>query len=337
MKSLWPLIWVLCLSYLTHLGASPDWRAPEVIQTFVSANEWYDNSQWNTEPEGARLAEGPDRSVYLVGPSNRWLHAKRSFALTEADRLIRLQATLRSITPPLQRVTPFPRPVLHVHIEQATEPYPLVEHPMFFQSKVVLDKIVELDSSATSMELALIASPGSHWRLSDVIVTSVVANDRYQIGLWVLALLWLLTLLAGVYFAWQRAKLPTVVVGVVFSTVLVGVLSSRTQVIESFGVISRGMQTIGTDLNTGHLTLFMQIGHVSLFTALTFSALLFHTHWRFTFKQVLLWLVALAIATEALQRHVIGRNPDIQDFMFDIVGIGLGVVFYFVVQRFVPR
>lgn len=337
MKSFWPLIWVLCLSYLTHLGASPNWRAPEVIQTFVTAGQLQDNAQWNTEPDGARLAEGPDASVYLVGPSNRWLHAKRSFPLTESDRLIRLQATLRSITPPMQRATLFPRPVLHLQVEQATEPYPLVEHPMFFQSKVVLDKIVELDSSATAMELALIASPNSHWRISDVFITSVVANNRYTIGLWILSVLWALTLLACGYFAWQRAKLPTLVVGVVFSAVLLGVLSSRTQVIASFGAISRGMQTFGTDLNTGHLTLFMQIGHVALFAALTCSALLFHTHWRFTFKQVLLWLVALAIATEALQRHVIGRNPDIQDFMFDMVGIGFGIILYFVANRFVRR
>lgn len=332
------LAWVLVLSWLTQTAASPDWRASTITQAILPASQALDTVEWVPSKETVAATIDETGALYVARPDNRWAVITRRLSLVPAGNstdssdssvsLLRFRATLETDTPALDRVTLTPGPVLHLFLDHGERQYPFVARPMFFQSSVEVDTLIELRERHESLEIALIAAPNSNWRLSDLSLSAVAEHPRFAHSFSALIALWGLTVLLGVLIAWRRSKLPTLIVGLVVILVLIGVLSSRTQIVKLFEFLSNELQAVGGQVTSGHFGAAMQSGHLLLFSALTFLALVFHRRWWMTRTKVLAGVVVLAIATEALQNHAFGRSPDIQDFALDLIGIAIGTMVY---------
>ena len=327
------LVWVLVLSWLTQMAASPQWRASNFNPAVLSAADALDPDQWVASSESASPLIDDRGDLYVGRRDKRWGSVKRRVPLviegsSSANQLYRLQATLSTDKPWSDRLSLNPGPVLHLYVDQGTRQYPFVARPMFFQSRVRIDTLVELRQQQAMMEIALIAMPGSNWRLSDLSLIAAREAPRYAHSFTALIALWGLTFLCGVVAAWRRARVPTLTVGLVVTLVLIGVLSSRTQVLQWFAYLSTEIRTVGGQITSGHFSAVMQSGHLVLFTGLTFLALSFHRRWWLKPLQIVSGIVVLAIATEALQNHAFGRSPDVRDFALDVIGIVVGAVLY---------
>lgn len=329
------LVWVLTLSWLTHAAASPSWRAPNIVEEFLSATQAANLSEWEVKPASTVMVAAPGPSIVLNPDTNKWGRAIRLVPVTPTENLYRLKITLTTDTLPAQRFTLFPEPVFHFHVNTGTQKYPFVERPMFFRSEVRIDEVIELTGEHSEVELSFITTKNSIWRLSNLSLSAVREHGRYNTSFSALIGLWGLTLLWGVLKAWRRSRLPTLAVGGLLAVVLIGVLASRIQVMQVFGLLSTGIRSVGGQLSAGNFSTFMQAGHIGLFCVLTFAALVFRRKWYLTYTRIVLGALVLAIATEALQRHAFGRSPDVQDFIFDILGIVVGSILYELSNRIV--
>jgi len=140
--------------------------------------------------------------------------------------------------------------------------------------------------------------------------------------------LWGLTLVLAIVWAWRRARASTFLLCVVLGAVLIGVLASRPHVVMVYRVVINWITSFGVRLTADDFSAAMQFGHIALFAGLSVAILFGHRRWQMSTLQALASVVVIAIATEALQRHAFGRNPDVQDFIFDVIGIALGYVLY---------
>lgn len=325
----------MVLSWLTHLAATPEWRAPNTVEVFLDQDDALVLNEWEPRPDSTVVVLQAESSIVLNPESSAWGRLFRTIPVASTENLFRLQATLTTVAQPIQRFTLFPKPVLHFRVFHGSQQYPFVARPMFFQNEVRIDEILELNGTHEQIELAFITAPNSKWQLSNLTVSAVREHGRYSLSFSALIGLWGLTLLWGAVQAWRRSRIPTLAVGVLLGLVLLGVLASRDQVTRVFSLLSDGVRVAGGQLTAGHFSAFMQSGHVGLFFALTIAALIFHRKWRLHHIQIIFGMVGLAIATEALQRHAFGRSPDVQDFVFDILGIALGSILFEMGKRFI--
>ena len=322
--------WVLALSWLTHAAASPSWRTSNTVDVFLSSEQASNLSLWKVDRASTSIVEGADESILVNPDTDRWGRAMRDVAVSPTEKFYHLKATLRTDSNPTQRLTLFPKPVFHLFVKHGEQQYPFVERPMFFKNEVLIDEIIELTGTHDEVELSLVKAPNANWRLSNLSLSAVQVHKRYNGSFSVLIGLWGLTLLWGVTKAWRRSGLPTLVVGALLTVFLVGVLASRSQVVYLFDLLSNAIRSIGGQITAGHFAVFMQMGHIGLFCVLTVAALVSRHHWRLSYIQIILGMIVLAVATEALQRHVFGRTPDAQDFIFDVFGIAIGSLLLFV-------
>jgi len=327
------LCWVLLLSWLTHVLASPWWRAPNPVAVLLSETEALDTSAWQTLPKSASLSVLDEKALSVTRPPGAWGRALRVIDLPPDTRLIRLEARLGAMSSYRDTVTLFPKPVFHLRVDQGVQRYPLVERPMFFQRVHKIDELVTLPMGNEILELGLLAPPNLEWRVSGLTVTSVTEHRRYAQSFSAVIALWGLTVLWVVVKAWRRSRVPTALIGVVIAGVLVGVLSSRSQVVSAFHLIAKSVASIGGEVTANQFSSFMQAGHVILFAVLTLFALILRQRWLVQTWQVITGIFVLAIATEALQRHALGRSPDIQDLLFDTLGIMAGWMLFSVFRR----
>jgi len=327
------LLWVFALSWLTHEAASPSWRSPDTVAVFINPTQAAELSEWEVKPASTTIVAAPGPSMALNPDNDKWGRAVRTITVAPSENLYRLKATLSTDGDPLQRFTLFPVTVFHLRVNQGPQKYPLMERPMFFQHEVHIDEIIELKGRPEQVELSLITSANSNWRLSNLSFSAVREHSRYNISFSALIGLWALTLFWGLTKAWRRSPLPTLAVGGLLALVLLGVLSSRGQMLNLFSWFVGVATSIGGKLTKGDFSGLMQFGHIGMFCALTVVALVFRWRWKLNYSQIILGVVVLTIATEALQRHAFGRSPNMQDIIFDSLGIAAGAILYELVYR----
>ncbi len=331
------LCWVLLLSWLTHAAASPTWRTPVITEELLSEEQALNKTVWIMSKQATWESPNTDNAIQIRKEGARWAKVTRDVSIPENTDLLRVRASLKTEVPMWDRLTLNPQPVLHLRLNQGARLYPLVERPLFFRRSVVVDEVLELVGKHEVIEIALISAENSNWQLSGVSIASVQEHARYTSAYTALLALWGLTLIWGVVKAWQRSKLPTALVGLTLGLVLMGVLASRTKIVLGFNYMVSWVQSLGGGLSSKEFTRFMEAGHLGIFAVLTVLVLWFRARWRLTFSQVLAGLVVLAVATEALQRHVVGRSPDVQDFIFDLFGMLLGTLIYVCAKKILSR
>ena len=345
------MVWVLLLSLLTHAAASPSWRVPEITEVFLNPTQAADLSQWQVKPATTtivsvplsasellnRVSSGAESgfSMVLNPDSPKWGRAVRIVSVEPSEKLYRLKARLRTKATATERFTFFPAPVFHFSVSHGAQRYPFVARPTFLRNDVHIDEVIELTSGYEEIELSLITAPNSKWQLSNLSLSAVREHSRYNASFTALIGLWGLTFLWGAMKAWRRSRLPTLAVGGLLALVLIGVLSSRAQVMHFFGLISDTIRAVGGQIVAGHFSTFMQGGHIGLFCLVTVASLVFRKQWQLSFGQIISGVLVLAIATEALQRHAFGRSPELQDFMFDMLGIVIGVILYAICEKLI--
>ena len=72
-----------------------------------------------------------------------------------------------------------------------------------------------------------------------------------------------------------------------------------------------------------------KIGHVFCFAVLTFFLLRHRNNWEISLSELFVILALLGIATEGIQLFIEGRTPNFLDFGFDITGVAIGGVVFF--------
>jgi len=165
---------VLALSWLTHAAASSSWRAPTSVQVFLSTDQAAEVSGWVARPATTEIVAGPGGSIVLnPDNSDKWGRAVRLIPVAPSENLYRLKATLTTALPPAERLTLFPKPVFHLHVSHGSRRYPLVERPMFFHNEVRVDELVKLTGEHEEVELSLITSANSNWRVSNLSLSAV--------------------------------------------------------------------------------------------------------------------------------------------------------------------
>jgi len=327
-KFLITVVWLLFLTWLTHTFASPQWRSDGLEIDLLTHDQMLEASAWTLHGPIESVDYHADQSITIERKLGAWTRMTRDVSLPPNTTLLRLKASLQAEFETSENISLFPPPVLHLKTPGGSNPYPFVSRPMFFQRQLLVDELIELDVAYDSIEVGLIAPRMSDWRYRSVSLMAATEHWRYPHSVTALMALWGLSVLWLVVKAWRRAWLPTMVVLGVLATVLVGVLSSSTQIVRGYGLMAEWASRIGGTIGRGQFSSVMQFGHVSLFAALSFIALLFHKRWRLSRVQVLTGILVIAVATEALQRHVFGRSPDVQDLVFDGIGILVGTAAY---------
>ncbi len=322
------MCWVLLLSWLTHFAASPTWRTPVITERLLIEADAANPLGWQSSGPASKISVSNEGVIGVQRDINKRGRISRHIALPINASLLRLQATLQTDTSAADRLTWHPAPVLLLKDPTRSNKYLLVERPMFFQSLVTLDEVIELEQPNTSIEVLFSSPPQTDWQLSNLTLSSVDEDARYRVSQYLLAGLWLITLCIGIYRAWRRARMPTVVVVGILGPLLGAVLASSDAVSAFFTIFKRSLNHLGGGITSGQFSSLMQNGHVILFAVLTLAVLIFHKHWGLLHRQVLVGLGVLAVATEALQRHAVGRSPDVQDFLFDVFGVLLGFLIF---------
>jgi len=318
------------LSWATHFVASPTWRTPITASEILLEADAQLPSNWTTPGPASEIVASPDGAVRIERDMDKRRRIVKSIPLPDNTTLMRFQANLHTDTSALDRFSwDWQAPVvLFLEVPEAKQRYPLSERPLFFKYNVQLDEVIELEMPQESIELSFLKPVNASWQLSKVSLSGVIEHPRYHESRYILAGLWLITLSIGIYRAWLRARLPTVLVVGVLAGVLGGVLASKDLVVKFFAILRNSMNSLGGDITSGQFSSLMQSGHIVLFAVLTLMVLVFHKRWNLLYTEVVIGMVVLAIATEALQRHVLGRSPDIQDFLLDIIGIALSLIVF---------
>jgi len=341
------LCWVLALSWLTHYLASPDWRAGETRLILLTPVDASDVKKWSLRQQatGFRVQVGGDESVIhdatVVSEDKALIVARKpgrrgaAFRIVELPKntsMLRLQAHLRAAPIVRESITLTPEPAFHIKTlnVNGSHRYPLVERPMFFQRTLSIDKLIEISHNTTSVELSLMVSPGSDWQLSKLSLSTVEEHGRYIHSFRALLALWGLTLLLLVVGAWRRSRVSTVLVFTVLAIVLSGVLATRALVVQAFRALAEGLLMVGGELTQRDFHAVMQFGHILLFALLAIVVLATHRRWALHPIQALCGILVVAVASEALQSHVLGRNPNMQDFLFDLIGVCVGSALFVV-------
>jgi len=78
-----------------------------------------------------------------------------------------------------------------------------------------------------------------------------------------------------------------------------------------------------------------KIGHVFCFALLTFFLLRHRNHWKISLSELFVILALLGIATEGIQLFIEGRTPNFLDFGFDLTGVTIGAVFFFLTDSLI--
>jgi len=334
MKFIILMVWVLMLSWATHFVASPTWRTPITSSEILVNSDVHDPSNWMTKGPESEIVANTAGAIYIDREADKRRRIWQTIALPENTTLLRFQANLRTDSSSIDRFdwNWEPPVVLFLRVLEGQQRYPLSERPMFFQSSIELDEVVELEMPHDTIELSFLKPPRASWQLSNVSLSTVVQHPRYSESRHILAALWLVTLCAGAYRAWRRARFPTLVVVGILTAVLGGIMASKELVGDLFTLMRNSMNSLGGDITSTQFSSIMQSGHIVLFAVLTFVVLVFHKHWDLFYTEVVVGIGVLAIATEALQRHALGRSPDIQDFLLDIVGIFVALAIYGVLR-----
>ena len=170
--------------------------------------------------------------------------------------------------------------------------------------------------------------PGE-WRLSDLQIRAVTESPIYRVLLMaLLAQLFCLGLFV-VYALFSKLKLwqsagfsiaaAVTITFAMAAQATVGEIRSLVMQIFPGGAI--------------HFFEMQKAGHVIAFMVLAFIAMKFHRRLHTTYYEVAAFLFALALLTEALQRHSVGRSPRLMDIGYDAAGIVLGFIIYWLLAR----
>jgi len=324
------LCWVLVLSWATHFIASPVWRTPVVTQELLSKADAALTTNWTTNGSQSDIIASADGGIRIERDIEKYHRIFQNIPLLNNSKLLRFQAQLSTNTSVVDRFNwKWRAPtVLFLRLPAGDRRGPFSEAPMFFNSVVHLDEVIELQRPYDSIELSFVKPRHASWQLSNVNLSETEQHPRYVVSQFVLAGFWLITLCIGIYRAWCRAPLPTAVVVSVLGGVLGAVLASKNLVDLLYSVLKKLLNSVGGGITSGQFSSLTQSGHIILFAVLTFVVLVFHKHWNLWYTQVVLGIGVLAVATEALQRHAFGRSPDVQDFVLDLVGIFVGLVVF---------
>jgi len=324
------MFWILLLSWATHFVASPTWRTPITSSELLVNSTVQDPSAWMTKGPKSEILANTTKGISIDRESDKRRRIWQTIALPDNTTLLRFQGSLKTDSSAIDRFSWEWQPpvVLFLRVFNGPRQYPLSERPMFFQSVIHLDEVIELTMPHDIIELSFLKPPQASWQLSNVNLTAVVEHPRYSESRYILAALWLVTLCAGAYRAWRRARLPTLVVTGVLTALLGGVMASKELVGNIFTLMRNSINSLGGDITGAQFSSVMQSGHIVLFAALTLVVLMFHKRWNLLYFEVIVGVSVLAIATEALQRHALGRSPDIQDFLLDMIGILVALVIF---------
>lgn len=322
------MCWVLLLSWVTQFTASPTWRAPVATAELLSSEEASNPSNWTTKGPIEEIVASADGTISIQRDIDQWRRIYQWIDLPENTKLLRFQADVRTDTPSIERYRWRPYPVLFFKLSEGRDKFPFNVRPMFFVSSLQIDEVIELSQPQDKIELSLVKPRQASWQFSNISLSVVEEHSRYTNGRYVLACLWLITLCLGVYRAWCRARLPTVMVVGVLVGVLGGVLASKDLINSFFMLLRESLNRLGGDLTVEQFSSITQAGHIILFALLTFVVLVFHKRWNLYYTQVIIGIGVLAVATEELQRHALGRSPNIQDFLYDVLGIFAGMIIF---------
>jgi len=330
MKLTLGLCWILLLSWLTHMAASPAWRLNEQAIELLNSELLIDSTQWQAQKQALELGIDSANVLSVKRQNAAKGVMSRTMSLPANAQMLRVQAQLQAEPLTRDSFTLFPPPAIQLMaIRNGVQSYPMVERPMFFQRIHSVDDIVAIGANTQLIQLGLVGSPGSDWRVSNLRVSVVEEHWRYAYLFQALVALWALTVLWVVVQAWRRAKVPTFAVAAVVFLVLIGILASDPQIDHARDLIAATASSLGGEITSQHFRAAMQFGHIFLFFSLTGVMLLGHRRWGLHIFQALMSIVVVAIATEALQSHVPGRDPDVQDFLFDMLGVCFGAGVYF--------
>lgn len=170
--------------------------------------------------------------------------------------------------------------------------------------------------------------PGS-WRLSELQVESVITAPRYHLAKKVLAGLSILLALILLYrFMRVLNRLEWLAVVLGLAVLLVFALLAKPAMREIVLSIQQGLQVWLPERWVLSELLLQKLGHILVFGFLAVSFMTLRERTRMSAAQVLLFLLALACYTEAVQRHLYGRTATVQDIAVDGAGLLLGLLFW---------
>jgi len=166
-----------------------------------------------------------------------------------------------------------------------------------------------------------------HTSLSEPAAVLVQAWPQYAYVLLGLAIVWGAFSLAVLFALIERGSLLVAILPLaVIATILVGVALPGDHLRSVLLPLFKAAQaTLPIDLRFG-LTNVAKIGHALGFAALAFFALAVRRRIGATFLGIALFLVVLAVATEAGQLFLTGRNGRLLDIAIDLAGAGAGTL-----------
>lgn len=191
-------------------------------------------------------------------------------------------------------------------------------------------KLVKPTAGSDQLQLYWRLFTPGQWRLQDLTIRSVKISPAYYVAM----LATLIPLGIGVLFIIIRLFRHLKPLQVMFLTGVAAVTITSTSLANS--TMDHVRNVMLRNIPSDHLVSLWELnqyevqksGHVLVFMLITLVALWARKRLKVTYAQLVSSLFILALLTEALQRHSIGRTPRLEDIGLDLIGMCIGCVLF---------
>ncbi len=327
---IWVNLLLVVLALLTWFAANIDFRVAS------NGNQKVDIqfSKWDVRPADTVYAVDKNETLTLLADSER---ATTIIATPEVQfgsnekQLWRVQADIRFIAENVSNNLTISNgvSVFHLKFTEAGDllRYAGVNRLSSNRSILLVNELIEVPRNADEVTLKIHFRSNGRWIVRNLNIWEVRLSHQYKSLSILLVLIWLAYFIYLARFCWNIVGTKTLIT---FSIAMVFIflvtVASQSLVKASLHNMQRLLELTNESDARKSVQLIYRHSHTVLF--FIFGLFLYHfsTVASLSKWQIFCFGIGIALATEAVQRHVFTRTPQLHDLIFDFIGLILAFV-----------